>query len=98
MNCFNGENFLYEAVQSIIDQKYKNWELIFWDNQSTDNSAKIIKGFNDNRIKYFYAKRFTDLGGARANACKYVNGDYLAILDTDDIWYNIFQILVWEYA
>ena len=87
MNCFNGEKYLREAVQSIIDQTYKNWELIFWDNQSTDKSAKIIKGFKDNRIKYFYSEEFTDLGGGRAKACKYINGEYLAILDTDDIWF-----------
>ena len=41
MNCLNGEEFLNHAVQSILNQTYKNWELIFWDNKSTDKSAKI---------------------------------------------------------
>ena len=41
MNCYNGEAYLKEAIQSILNQKYKNWELIFWDNNSTDKSAKI---------------------------------------------------------
>jgi len=38
MNCFNGEKYLREAIDSIINQTYKNWELVFWDNQSTDKS------------------------------------------------------------
>ena len=41
MNCFNGERYLKEAIKSIISQSYKNWELIFWDNLSNDNSIKI---------------------------------------------------------
>ena len=87
MNCFNGEKYLHEALQSLLNQSYNNWELIFWDNQSTDKSAEIFNRFKDERMFYFYAPNFTDLGGARANACKYVNGEYLAILDCDDIWY-----------
>ena len=48
MNCYNGERYLNEALQSIINQTYKNWELIFWDNLSSDNSKKIFKKYNDN--------------------------------------------------
>ncbi|SVD88527.1 uncharacterized protein METZ01_LOCUS441381, partial [marine metagenome] len=36
MNCFNGELYLREALKSILAQTYQNWELIFWDNRSTD--------------------------------------------------------------
>ena len=50
-----------ESISSVINQKYKNWELIFWDNRSNDNSRKILKSFNDIRIKYFLAKKFTNL-------------------------------------
>ena len=42
MNCYNGENFLREAVNSVLAQSYENWELIFWDNQSSDNRAEIF--------------------------------------------------------
>ncbi len=87
MNCYNGEKYLNEALKSIIEQTYSNWELIFWDNQSKDNSAEIVNSFKDSRIRYFFSEQFTDLGGARAKACKNANGDYLAILDCDDIWY-----------
>ena len=39
MNCFNGEKYLTEALDSIYAQSYSNWEVIFWDNASTDQSA-----------------------------------------------------------
>ena len=42
MNCHNGERFLNEAIKSVLNQYYRNWELIFWDNKSTDKSKKII--------------------------------------------------------
>ncbi len=57
MNCLNGEKYLEDSLKSIVNQSYKNWELIFWDNRSTDNSADILKSFNDKRIRYFYAKK-----------------------------------------
>ena len=43
MNCHNGEAFLNEAIQSVLKQKYKKWEMIFWYNNSTDNSEKVFK-------------------------------------------------------
>ena len=86
MNCHNGEKYLHEAVSSIIKQTYKNWELIFWDNQSKDSSKKIVKSFDDKRIKYYYARKFTNLHKARNLAIKKTKGDYIAFLDTDDYW------------
>jgi len=86
MNCFNGEKYLREAIDSIINQTYKNWELVFWDNQSTDTSKAIFDSYQDDRLKYYYAPEHTDLGGGRANAFKYLYGDYIAVLDVDDIW------------
>ena len=56
MNCYNGEKFLREAIESIQSQTYHNWELIFWDNQSTDQSAEIFKSYVDRRLKYFYTE------------------------------------------
>ena len=38
INCYNGEKFLKDCLDSITSQSYKNWEIIFWDNCSTDNS------------------------------------------------------------
>ena len=57
VNCYNGEKYLKDTIQSVLNQKYQNWEMIFWDNQSNDNSKKIINKYNDNRIKYFYSNK-----------------------------------------
>ena len=86
MNCYNGEEFLKDAIKSVLSQTYKNWELIFWDNQSTDNSFKIFKKYKDKRIKYFYAKKHTSLYEARNLAIKKSKGKFIAFLDVDDVW------------
>ena len=86
MNCHNGETFLRQSVQSIINQTYKNWELIFFDNFSNDNSLKIINSFNDSRIKVFKSEKFINLYHARNEAIKLTKGRYICFLDTDDYW------------
>ena len=86
MNCYNGSKYLDEALQSIINQTYKNWELIFWDNLSNDNSKEIFKKYNDKRFKYFLADKHTVLYEARNLAIKKTKGEFVAFLDTDDIW------------
>jgi len=83
MNCYNGEHFLREAIDSIYAQSYTNWEIIFWDNGSSDDSAKIAKSY-DARLKYFFASNTTPLGEARNLALKKVSGEYIAFLDCDD--------------
>ena len=86
MNCFNGEKYLIESLKSIQNQNYKNWELIFWDNKSTDRSKIIFKKFKDKRFKYYYAKKFTNLYTARNLAIKKAKGKILTFLDVDDLW------------
>ena len=53
MNCHNGEKFLEDSLKSIFNQTYQNWELVFWDNISTDKSSMILKKYKDQRIRYF---------------------------------------------
>ena len=85
MNCFNGEQFLQEAINSVYGQSYSNWEIIFWDNASTDNSSSIAKSY-DERIRYYLASETTPLGEARNFALNKANGLYVAFLDCDDIY------------
>ena len=87
MNCYNGQKYLKESLKSIFNQNYTNWELIFWDNQSSDRSKNIVKSFKDKRIKYFYATKHTNLHKARNLALKKCKGKYIAFLDTDDVWH-----------
>ena len=86
MNCYNGEEFLKESLNSVVSQSYKKWELIFWDNQSTDRSIEIASSFKDERIRIFRSQKHTNLGKARKDAFNKAIGDYLAFLDVDDIW------------
>ena len=87
INCFNGEKYLREALDSVITQTYKNWEIIFWDNQSTDKSAEIFKSYKDSRLKYYCASSHANiLYEARNYALQKANGDFIAFLDVDDWW------------
>ena len=87
MNCFNGEKYLKNAIDSVILQTYKSWELIFWDNQSKDQSARIFKNYKDKRLKYYSSESHVEiLNKARNSALKKANGDFIAFLDTDDWW------------
>lgn len=86
INCFNGERYLIDAIESVYAQTYSNWEIIFWDNQSTDASAEIAQRFDD-RLRYFRGGEFLPLGPARNMAIQKARGEFIAILDCDDIWY-----------
>lgn len=86
MNCHNGEDYLFYSLKSIINQTYKNWELIFFDNCSRDQSKKIFKKFNDKRFKYYNSKKKLKLYHARYLAVKKCRGKFICFLDTDDLW------------
>tara|TARA_A100001011_G_scaffold277802_1_gene287528 strand:+ start:1377 stop:2273 length:897 start_codon:yes stop_codon:yes gene_type:complete len=86
LNCYNGEKYLNEALRSVLSQSYKNWELIFWDNKSTDRSKKIFKSFKDKRLRYFYSNKHRPLYEAKNLAIKKSKGSYLAFIDADDFW------------
>ena len=86
INCYNGEKYLREAIDSVINQKYQNWEIIFWDNNSTDGSLEVCKKFSDPRIKIFTSEKHTLLYKARNYAIAKSSGQYLSFLDVDDAW------------
>jgi len=86
MNCYNSERFLKEAIDSIYAQSFDDWEIIFWDNLSTDRSASIAKSY-DTKLKYYLADKHTDLGEARNQALSKAKGKYIAFLDCDDMYF-----------
>ena len=89
MNCRNGDKFLKKSINSIISQTYENWELIFFDNSSTDKSVEVVKNFSDKRIKIFKSKKFLKLYDARNLAISKAKGDFISFCDTDDWWKKI---------
>ena len=86
MTCYNGEQYLKEAIESLVKQTYSNWELIFYDNNSSDSSANIIQSYEDKRIKYFKSDQLVNLGTIRKLAIEKCTGSFISFLDVDDYW------------
>ena len=84
INCYNGEKYLRQSIYSVLEQSYQNFELIFWDNKSTDQSKNIIQSYQDKRIRYFYSQKHTTLYQARNLSLKECKGDFVCFLDVDD--------------
>jgi len=87
MNCHNGEKYLREAIDSVYTQTFQDWEIIFWDNVSTDSTAEIAQSY-DGRLRYFRGSSMLTLGAARKAAVKEASSDWIAFLDCDDYWYK----------
>jgi glycosyltransferase involved in cell wall biosynthesis len=96
MNVRNGGLFLRESLNSVFAQTFQDWELIVWDDCSTDDSAQIVDEYSDRRIRYFLSPEDTPLGKARNAAMRHAGGEWLAFLDQDDVWLP--RKLEWQMA
>lgn len=85
MNCYNCERYVKEAIDSVYAQTYQDWEIVFVNNCSTDQSAQIAASYDD-RIRIVKTDELIPLGHARNFGLKHCHGEYLAFLDTDDAW------------
>jgi glycosyltransferase involved in cell wall biosynthesis len=83
--AYNRSAYLGEAIQSVLDQTFQDFELIVIDDGSTDNTKEIVKGFLDTRVRYLYQEN-SGVSSARNMGIKAANGEYIAFLDSDDIW------------
>lgn len=95
MNCYNGERYLREAIDSVFAQTYSNWEIVFFDNTSTDSSEAIAKSYGE-KLQYFRSEQTMSLGAARNAAIGNARGELIAFLDTDDRWLP--DKLAWQVA
>lgn len=88
MPAYNTEKYVYQSIQSVINQTYTNWELIIVDDCSKDNTYDIVKKLEDKRIKYY--KNDVNCGAAltRNKALQLAKGRYIAFLDSDDLWHK----------
>ena len=88
---FNSEKFIAEAIQSVLNQTYQNWEMIIVDDCSTDRTVYIIEDFvrNDIRIRFFQLEKNSGAGIAREKALSEAKGDYISFLDADDLWKSL---------
>ena len=86
MSVFNGERFLHEAVESMLDQSFREFEFIILDDGSTDRSASILNSYQnrDGRVKVHHQEH----GGlieSLNHACSLAQGKYIARMDADDV-------------
>ena len=83
---YNHANFLDNALQSVLDQTFSNWEAIVIDNHSTDQTDEILAKYTDPRIKYFKIKNNGIIAKSRNHGIKASKGKWIAFLDSDDWW------------
>lgn len=86
MNCLDCQAFVREALDSVLAQSFTDWEVIFWDNASSDASGDIARGYGDARIRYCRGEQTIPLGAARNLAIAQARGEFIAFLDCDDRW------------
>ena len=85
---YNYADYISETIESVINQTYKNWELIVIDDASSDNSVEIIDRYakNDSRIKLIINNKNLGLAKSIQKALNYTNGNWIAFLESDDIF------------
>ena len=82
---YNGAPFLKEALDSILNQTFTDFELILLNDASPDNSEEIIKQYNDDRIRYYRNKKNLGISASRNKLMDLAQGEYWVIMDNDDI-------------
>lgn len=84
---YNAENYIRDCINSVLSQSYQNWELILIDDCSVDKSVDIINEYlNNNRIKLIKNSINSGAAYSRNKGIKCSDGDYIAFIDSDDIW------------
>jgi len=85
---YNRANYICDAIDSVLNQTYQDFEIIVVDDGSTDNTREILKQYiKDKKIRYLYQEN-KGVSSARNKGIEEVNGEYVAFLDADDIWYS----------
>ena len=85
---YNQADFLRAALRSVLDQTYQNYEVIIVNNYSTDHTLDVIREISDPRIQVTDFQNHGVIGAARNVGIKASQGDYVAFLDSDDLWYT----------
>lgn len=83
---YNHQDTIGEAIQSVMNQTYSNFRLVIVDDGSTDRSVEIVKGFEDERIELYQMDKNRHICEATNYGFTKIHGDYLARIDSDDIW------------
>lgn len=84
---YNRAHVVGQAIRGVLHQTYQDFEIIIVDDASTDNTEETVKKFNDNRIRYLRHMENCGAPWARNSGAEVASGEYLAFLDSDDVWY-----------
>lgn len=84
---FNRANYLKECISSLLNQSFKDIEIIVVDDGSTDNTANIVKNFNNERIRYINKGKMPNISKLRNLGVSHSNFDIIAFCDDDDLWF-----------
>ena len=87
MSVYNGEKYITETIDSILNQTYQNFDLVIIDDGSTDSTYDIIKSYNDSRIQLYRLEENVGVGKALNFGLSKIQGYYIAHFDADDIYY-----------
>lgn len=87
MPNYNGAPYISATVESVLAQTYENWELLFVDDCSADNSMEVIRRYTDKRIQVLSTGSNSGAARARNIAIEAARGKYIAFLDSDDLWH-----------
>ena len=88
MPTYNHARFIGKAIESVLSQTYKNFELIIIDNYSEDDTEKIVTSYEDDKIIYLKFRNNGIIAASRNYGIKHSHGDYIAFLDSDDFWHR----------
>ena len=85
--CYNGEKYLAQTIECVLAQTHEQWEMIIIDDGSKDNSAAVVREYaeKDSRITLLQQEN-AGSAAARNNGIRNANGQYIALLDADDLW------------
>lgn len=86
MPCYNAQNNILKAIQSVLEQDYQNLELIIIDDNSTDNTINILNRLNNPRINIIFSNINQGAGVSRNIGIEKAKGRFIAFLDSDDVW------------
>jgi len=84
---YNHAKFLRRALESIVSQEFKDWEIIIIDNHSDDNTDEVVDSFKGSTIKFLKIHNGGVIGASRNYGVDEAKGEWIAFMDSDDLWY-----------
>lgn len=92
---YNKQNYIQKTIKTVLDQSFKNFEIIVINDGSKDDSAKIVKSIQDDRIRLIHQKN-AGVSVARNRGIEEAQAEYIAFIDADDLWLSDFLQTIYE--